>query len=174
MLWHRSQGGPQPASPEFPQCRYRLACRQKACVGCSQARSTLLPRISVSSTSSLACCIWLPSSHTRTAGAKGADAPGAARGRAMRNAHSRARRVSRAVRARYSSKPIIGAESRCVGFDGHTRRQIVLEDLEDSPVLIRPRGRPDEAVILHRINRQLPVGLAQFYQFLGQSHDVLK
>src|SRR5687767_11705028 len=45
-------------------------------------------------------------------------------------------------------------------------RQRPLEQLKDPPVLVGPRGRLNEAVILHGVHGQLPVLLAQLDQAL--------
>src|ERR1043165_5369704 len=52
--------------------------------------------------------------------------------------------------------------------------ECLLEQLVDPLVLVGPARRLDEAVVLDRVRRQLPVRLAQLDQLLREAHAVLE
>src|ERR671912_122368 len=64
--------------------------------------------------------------------------------------------------------------SLLVRLDGNPRRKVILEYLEDPLVLVCPRRRADESVVLHRVDCQLPVFLTELDETLCKSHDVLE
>src|ERR1700682_4339872 len=52
--------------------------------------------------------------------------------------------------------------------------QVLLEQAEDPLVLVGPARRLDEAVVFHRIERHVPVRLAQLDEALREAHGVLE
>src|SRR5688500_12355228 len=52
--------------------------------------------------------------------------------------------------------------------------QLLLEQLQNAPVLVGPAGVLGERVVLDWIHRQLPVLLAQLDQALSEAHGILE
>src|SRR4051794_20660982 len=78
-----------------------------------------------------------------------------------------------------SGLPLVGSSLTSSGCRRSLRLRLSaadrrLEEIEDTGILIRPRIRPDEAVVLHWVGHQPPATLPELDESLRQADAILE